>query len=207
MKEKYQLQRKAADIHWNNFLNNDDKYDAFSAIYNIYVNDLLSYGISLGIEEQTCRDAIHDIFYKLFVEKSKLKDVRNFSAYLFRSYRNHLLNTIEKRSKILDFNIEDLPFTTEITILDLMVSEEETAKLKKRVEHLLNELSPRQREAIYLRYMQQMDYEEIAALLNMNSNSARRLVSRAMQSLRETAKNSEIPLLVLFLLLACCSHS
>ena len=207
MKEKYQLQRKAADIHWNNFLNNDDKYDAFSAIYNIYVNDLLSYGISLGIEEQTCRDAIHDIFYKLFVEKSKLKDVRNFSAYLFRSYRNHLLNTIEKRSKILDFNIEDLPFTTEIAILDLKVSEEETAKLKKRVEHLLNELSPRQREAIYLRYMQQMDYEEIAALLNMNSNSARRLVSRAMQSLRETAKNSEIPLLVLFLLLACCSHS
>ena len=207
MKEKYQLQRKAADIHWNNFLNNDDKYDAFSAIYNIYVNDLLSYGISLGIEEQTCRDAIHDIFYKLFVEKSKLKDVRNFSAYLFRSYRNHLLNTIEKRSKILDFNIEDLPFTTEITILDLMVSEEETAKLKKRVEHLLNELSPRQREAIYLRYMQQMDYEEIAALLNMNSNSARRLVSRAMESLRETATNSEIPLLVLFLLLACYSRS
>lgn len=197
MKEQYQHKQKAAAIYWNNFLNNEDKNNAFSFLYKIYVDDLLSYGVSLGVDEQTCRDAIHDIFYKLFVEKHKLKDVQNYSAYLFTSYRNHLLNIIKKKSKISYTSLEDLPFTIEVTILDTIVSEEETAKLKKTVEHLLNSLTPRQREAIYLRYIQQMEYDEVALLLNMNTNSVRRLVSRAMDSLRETSANSGIPLLAL----------
>lgn len=206
VKGSYQHKQQATDIYWNKFINNEEKNNSFSSLYKIYVNDLLSYGISLGVEEQTCRDAIHDIFYKLYIEKNKLKTVRNYSAYLFTSYRNHLLNIVNKHSKISDISVEDLPFTTEVTILDTIVSEEETAKLKKTVEQLLNELTPRQREAIYLRYMQQMEYDEVATLLNMNANSVRRLVSRAMDVMRDTASKSGIPVFVLILLLACYSR-
>ena len=84
-----------------------------------------------------------------------------------------------------------------------MISEEETQKLKKIVEDLLKELTPRQREAIYLRYMQEMDYEDIAVLLNMNVNSARRLVSRGIDSLRDKTLNmGNDSLTVLIFLLA-----
>lgn len=84
-----------------------------------------------------------------------------------------------------------------------MISEEETQKLKRIVEDLLKELTPRQREAIYLRYMQEMDYEDIAILLNMNVNSARRLVSRGIDSLRDkTLSMGNESLIVLIFLLA-----
>ncbi|MEA5045864.1 MAG: sigma-70 family RNA polymerase sigma factor [Petrimonas sp.] len=200
MKEKYY----AVDNFWRKFLDGKDDYEAFSRIYNLYINDLLSYGVSLGFAEETCRDAAHDLFFKIFTEKNRLSSIKNPTSYLFRSFRNHLFN-IQKRQNRLspDLPFEKSTFTTEITILDSMISEEETQKLKKIVEDLLKELTPRQREAIYLRYMQEMDYEDIAVLLNMNVNSARRLVSRGIDSLRDkTLSMGNESLIVLIFLLA-----
>ena len=200
MKEKYY----AVDNFWRKFLDGKDDYEAFSRIYNLYINDLLSYGVSLGFAEETCRDAAHDLFFKIFTEKNRLSSIKNPTSYLFRSFRNHLFN-IQKRQNRLspDFTFETSTFTTEITILDSMISEEETQKLKRIVEDLLKELTPRQREAIYLRYMQEMDYEDIAILLNMNVNSARRLVSRGIDSLRDkTLSMGNESLIVLIFLLA-----
>lgn len=192
------------DNFWQEFLDGQDDYEAFSRIYNLYINDLLSYGVSFGFAEETCRDAAHDLFFKIFTEKDRFTSVKNPTSYLFRSFRNHLFN-IQKRQNRLspDLTLEKSAFTTEITILDTMISEEETQKLKRTVEDLLKELTPRQREAIYLRYMQEMDYEDIAVLLDMNVNSARRLVSRGIDSLRDkTLSMGHESLTVLIFLLA-----
>ena len=203
MKGKY-----AVGNSWQKFVEGQDNYEAFSVIYNGYINDLLSYGISLGFSEENCRDAAHDVFFKIFTEKKRLSSVKNPTSYLFRSFRNHLFN-IQKRQNRLshDFTFEKNTFTTEITILDTLIDEEENQKLKNLVEELLKELTPRQREAIYLRYMQEMDYEEIALLLNMNVNSTRRLVSRGIESLRNKSflqEGESFAVLLLFALFISC---
>lgn len=54
------------------FVEGQDNYEAFSDIYNLYINDMLSYGISLGFSEKTSRDAAHDVFFKIFTEKKTL---------------------------------------------------------------------------------------------------------------------------------------
>lgn len=183
MKEK-----DTAGKFWQKLVEGRDDYEAFSHLYNLYINDLLSYGISLGFVEETCRDAAHDVFFKVFTEKKRLSAVQKPTAYLFRSFRNHLLNIQKREHRFTpDSTFETPPFTTEITILDNLIDEEEAQRLNTLVTALLNELTPRQREAVYLRYMQEMEYEEIALLLDMNANSARRLVSRALERLRNNA--------------------
>lgn len=171
--------------HWSFFLNSINEHDEFAYIYNYYVNDLLSYGISLGFDEETCSDAVHDVFYKLYVDKDKLIYVKNAASYLFKSFRNRLFNIHNRESKVANFEDENIPFITETTILDTIINKENAEKLKKTVSDLLNELTPRQREAVYLRYMQAMYYEDIADLMNMNNNSARRLVHRGIKAMRE----------------------
>lgn len=187
--------------YWKSFLNCQNESEAFANIYNFYINDLLSYGLSLGFNENTCRDAVHDVFYKMYKDKSKLSHVENAKSYLFRSFRNRLFNIYNKTSKISSFTNEEIPFSTNITILDTIISKEELDKLQQTVSDLLDDLTPRQREAIYLRYMQEMDYEEIAELLKMDSNSARRLVHRGIKALREKVSFSEPYIFILPLLL------
>ena len=50
---------------------------------------------------------------------------------------------------------------------------------------MLDSLTERQREIVYLRYIQEYDYEQIAQLLNITVHGCRKLLSKAMQNLRE----------------------
>lgn len=191
----------AIDNYWKEFLANKNGYDAFSFIYNSYVNDLLSYGVNLGFDEDTCRDAVHDLFCKILIDKSKFIEVSNLTSFLFRAVRNYLFNIQKKNCKISDSFFENTPFSTEITTLESLINREDSEKLKQTVENLMNELTPRQREVIYLRYMQEMDYEEIALLMGINNNSARRLVHRSIEHLRTIHKDPEKSLFVILVAL------
>lgn len=184
------------------FSKNNNTFEAFANIYNFYVDDLLSYGLSLGFDEDTCRDAVHDVFYKIYRDKNKLVHVEDVKSYLFRSIRNQLFNIHNKRARISPLTDEEIPFTTDVTILDTIISKEDSERLKQTVSELLDELTPRQREAIYLRYMQEMDYKDIAEVLKMDSNSARRLVHRGIKALRENESITKEHLFFLSILLA-----
>ncbi len=66
----------------------------------------------------------------------------------------------------------------------------------KQLQRALNGLTRRQREAIYLRYFQNMTYPELASVLECDVNSVYVLMSRAMEALRR----SLCPLIFLALL-------
>lgn len=200
-----QERHKRLNAYWQIFLNSEteeDSKDVFSSIYSLCVNDLLAYGQSLGFNMNLCEDAIHNVFCTLYLKRKELTEVRSLPPYLFRAFRNDMLNMWRKHSKLSEIDINRLSFTTEVTVLDTIIDEEEKLDIKEIVEGLLNTLTDRQREAIYLRYMQGLSYEEIAELLDISPSSVRKLVYRAIMCLREEGRKISYPLtlLVLFLL-------
>ncbi len=174
------------DILLERFIN-DDK-TAYSQLYEKYVNDLFNYGTSFGISQDVCMDAIHDVFYRLYIKREELKQVDNVKSYLFRSLKNRLMD-FKRRDQNITYTeeLQNLPFSIDVTIIEVMVDKEEEEALKSKVKKLLDLLTDRQREAIYLRYMQEMDYAEIAQLLNMTAESARKLVHRGFDNIRQQA--------------------
>jgi len=52
---------------------------------------------------------------------------------------------------------------------------------------MLDQLSPRQRKAIVLYYIEEKKYEEICVILEMNYQSVRNLIHRGMSKLRTCA--------------------
>jgi len=174
----------------------------FSHLYKKYVDDLYNYGLSLRVSQDVCMDAIHDVFYRLYIDRTQLKDIKNIKAYLFQSIKNRLMNFQKHDDRAVYFNnIEDIPFSLEVSALDKIVDVEEKDFIIKRVEKLLESLTNRQREAIYLRYMQELDYDEIASILNMSPASARKLVYRGIENLRSQTKNDQIPTFLCIILL------
>ena len=197
-----QERHKRLNAYWQIFLNSEteeDSKDVFSSIYSLCVNDLLAYGQSLGFDMNLCEDAIHNVFCTLYLKRKELTEVRSLPPYLFRSFRNDMLNMWRKLSKLSEIDINRLSFTTEVTILDTIIDEEEKSDIKEIIEDLLNTLTNRQREAIYLRYMQGLSYEEIAELLDISPGSVRKLVYRAIMCLREESRKLGNPLTLLFL--------
>lgn len=173
--------------HWVRFLEKGDE-PTFSLIYNMLVDDLFSYGMSLGFEEETCKDAIQDTFFKLYTSRNSLKHVENISAYLFKSYKHRLIDIAANNTKRepLDHRVES--FTTDVTILDDLIDMETTEMIKKKVTSLLSCLTENQQEVVYLKYMIGLQHKEIAEMLDIQEESARKILHRAMEKLRKSVK-------------------
>ena len=154
-------------------------------LYRKYINEMYAYGIGLGFEKNRCMDAIHDVFCKLFINENQIFEIENIKFYLFRSLKNRLIDIDKQEKKIKHEDINQYNFTIEVSIIDTIIDKEEKKNLEEKVNDLLNSLTSTQREAIYLRYMQEMEYEEIARLLDINPESARKLVYRGIDKLRK----------------------
>lgn len=159
-------------------------------LYRRYVHDLFSYASHLGFDPETCKDAIHDVFYKLCINEKQLDDVVNVRYYLLRSLKNRLLDIHKQRKEMYqlpsDSTDQELPFTIHITIEDTLIQSEEEENIKTIIGNMQQSLTAHQREIIYLRYAQECEYEEIARLMNISVHSCRKLVYKAITKLRSS---------------------
>lgn len=181
----------SVNIHWEKFLENGDE-QSFSIIYNHHVDDLFSYGISLGFQKETCKDAIQDTFYKLFISKDNLRHVDNITAFIFKSFKHRLIDIVKKNAKREAIDSFTEAFTVQVTVLDDIINNENSDIIRQKVYLLLQNLTSYQREIVYLKYTIGLQHREIAEVLGIHEESARKLLYRAMEKLRKYSSNENI---------------
>lgn len=160
------------------------------SIYIEHIDQLYAYALHLGFDEHVAMDAIHDIFYNLCINSTLLKEITNIKFYLFRSLKNRLIDiqrTNKEYTGIISSDeeiCENLSFQLNVTVEDELIQEEDREEIRRKVENILNQLTDRQREVIFLRYIQEYSYEEIAELMKISVESCRNLMSKAFNRLR-----------------------
>ena len=157
---------------------------SLSALYEEQIDSLFSYGCKFTRDRDLVKDCIHDVFVKLF-EKEDISSIKNIKFYLLRSFKNRLLDEL---SRIQPENIDEATFSYLQGDSDdehLMEIDETIQLQKKYIEKIFENLTGRQKEAIYLYYIEELSYEEISQLLGMNYQSMRNIVHRALVRLRE----------------------
>lgn len=163
--------------------------DKITTIYNAYVNDLFTYGLYLGFNKESVKDAIHDVFLKLSTNNNLLDNAENIKFYLFRSLKNRLIDTHKNRKEHVTLeamnSILELSFNMTVNVETLLIEQEEKLQIKKEIVKMLDFLTPRQREIIYLRYIHEYDYKQISELLQISVHGCRKLVSKAILNLKE----------------------
>lgn len=170
-------------ILWEAFRDGDEK--AFSSIFNSYVQELYKYGVRFSEDSELVKDAIQELFIKLYNNRSNLGSTDNIRFYLFKALKRRLIDELSQSTNTISLSTLSLPFDLEHSADD-EEEEWETVVKKKKLKSALSQLSSRQREAIYLRYEAEMSLEEIAELLDMNYQSARNLIHRGIDKLRKT---------------------
>ncbi len=157
---------------------------AFQSLFREYYPQLFLYGFKIIPQKELLEDIIQELFTEIWNRKS-LPEVRSLKAYLIKSLQYKIYNKI-RQQKLNGAIIEatpDLPF--EITRETLIIQNEEDHEKMLRVEKMLAQLSSRQREIIYLRFYQDLNYEEISQVMKINYQASRNLLSQAIKILRQ----------------------
>ena len=182
---------------WQAFQQGDR--ESFAKIYHRYFNNLFEYGARIIEDRELVKDCIHDLFIKLWSNKLNLGNVANVRSYLLVSLRGTIYNRIQRNSKHRTQEIqEDQNFELAFSVENELIRREELNANAKELLKTINQLTSRQKEFIYLRYFEDLNYDEIATMLNISTKATYKLSARALESLRQIYNLSK-PALIVFL--------
>ena len=179
------MDRTACDSKlWEDF-KKGEKY-ALSHIYYQYANPLFLYGKKLTADEELIKDGIQDLFFDLIRTRATLGSTDHIYFYLIKSLRRRLIQSINgnKNLKISDADYENLSLHIVYSIEEDLILREELSQNEKNVRKGLEELSPKQREILYYRFTCDFEYEQICEIMAIKYDSARKMVFRALKTLR-----------------------
>lgn len=171
--------------------------DALAQLYQRYVRDLYSYGKKITLDEKLIEDSIQDLFVDIWQSRERLSDLETARFYLFRSLRRRIAKV---KTRDVTQAISELEMHNAAPIIDshetAIILQEESENTSHYVNHLIQNLSGRQEEAIILYFYQDLNYDEIAEILSINEQSARNLIQRALIKMRNIATFAKNPLVL-----------
>ena len=178
-----QQKRPEDIILWNDFKKGDDK--AFSLIYFQHAKVLYQYGTKFTSNYSLIEDAIQDLFIDLMNNRKSIGPTDNIRFYLLKSFRRKLLRSVQKESRYGDDQVHEFYFGTKISVEEEFINREISNEKQQSLKQAIDGLSPRQKEAIFLRFQKGLTYNEIAELLSIGVDASRNLIFRAVKSIKE----------------------
>ena len=176
----------------------EGKQSALESIYNKHIDYLLQYGAKFSRDTLLVEDCVHDLFFDLWRNRSGLSMTNSIRAYLLVALRRSIIKRSQKRQKqFSDKEPEEFNFKAELAIDEVIIQGEISAEQAAQLNQAIQDLSSRQREVLYLKYFQEVPYEEIAEIMDIGYQSVRNLVSSAIKALR---KHMDVILFLLVLL-------
>jgi RNA polymerase sigma factor (sigma-70 family) len=171
---------------------------ALKALYQFYHQDLFQYGKRMTKDEQLIEDALQETFLSIWKYRRTASLPAAVKPYVLKVFRNELLRLFRERSAIL-YTDESLDFSFEIAFDQKIIEGEDAGKLSADINKALQQLTSRQRELIYYRFYENLSFEEIGGLMNMQTRATYKLAARALAALRELMEQNHFRLLLMLL--------
>jgi len=164
------------------FLNGND--DAFAKIYELYAKELYAFGLSLHVKAALIEDAIQDVFTDMYMRREKLPEIHNLKLYIMGAFRNRLFVLSKKEGVYMEMTDLKTDTLMQDSDLERWIEKESADEKVLQVRRLMAKLNIRQQEALYYRFVDELSIKDIASLMNMNYQSVKNLIHRAIKKLR-----------------------
>ncbi|WP_106594817.1 RNA polymerase sigma factor [Dyadobacter jiangsuensis] len=168
---------------WKMFQDGDE--EAYTKLYRLYIKDMYRYGSSLvAASDAFVMDCIHDVFTEMWMKRERLSVPVHVKYYLLKALKTRIIHLLERKERPytplseIDAEIFDPDDFEILEELDMAVSRQDKLNV------LIAKLPQRQQEAIKLRFIENLNYSQIGEILQMNTQSAKNLVFRAIEKLR-----------------------
>jgi RNA polymerase sigma-70 factor (ECF subfamily) len=177
---------------WIDFISGNN--ESFKTIYELYFPELYKYGCYFSDDEDLVKDCIQDLFVNLHTYRLRLRLTDKIRPYLIGSLKRNIFIKLRAKSeeKKRQLSLDDLSFDYSFPEDTSEVEDEEKLAL---LQNAMKELTARQREAIYLKYVSGLSYDELSAVMNLNYQASRNLICHGMERLRKAIANKTLFLL------------
>ncbi|MBE9469494.1 MAG: sigma-70 family RNA polymerase sigma factor [Bacteroidetes bacterium] len=164
--------------------------EALSEMFYKYYDDLFFYGKKFTNDNNRIEDTIQNVFIKIWEYRNKNYSVDYVKTYVFKIFRNELIRKKNKLtfSSLLQSNSNCLDKNFSISCEDLIIEKETRSEKKALISDLLKNLSPRQKEIIYLKFYLNFSNTEISNTLSINKQSVSNMLNRIFTELRKKIK-------------------
>ena len=182
-------------ILWDHFKQGNEL--AFTILYKRHVHRLYNYGMHTCRDKELVLDCIQELFARLWDRRETVSSVGSVTFYLIRSFRRLLLSKIiarKKLSMLLSGNAVAV-FEFMPSVEDSIIDNESKKNQAENLQKCIKALSRRQREAIFLKFFNELSYHEVAVIMDLRVDSVYNLISKAIDVLRRKLRTT-IPLLV-----------
>jgi|GEM_PF-609575 len=167
--------------------------NGFEALYQAYYNDVFYFTLNLSGDAHGSLDITQTVFMKAFGEfnKKNISDVRNIKSWLFkvavnefyqlrRSYINKIKYLVKNIFRFIDKETE-----IHSEYIEKKILEEEKNSLGK----WLLQIEEKDRIILVLRYYDDLSYDEISAILEIEEGTVMSRLFRAKEKLRRLMEN------------------
>ncbi len=171
---------------------------AFWEFYSQTVDVFYRYlKVNYNFSESDEDDVIEDFYIKCWNAFPSLDLEQSFSGFVWMIFKNVIVDFLKKR---VDLNFSDLTVsTTEDDNRDFEENIEDPTQYteilniefeNEKILNAMKELDDKSQEIVYLKFVNEKTYQEIAEMLNISIDTVRQRCSRALKILK-TNLNSE----------------
>ncbi|MFT4031501.1 MAG: sigma-70 family RNA polymerase sigma factor [Siphonobacter sp.] len=166
---------------WKSFRNGDE--NAYELIYREHFRGLFRYARKFTNDSNLIKDCIQDLFLTLGRSRNTLGETDSIRFYLLKSLRRLLTQRIQQENLRLDEEPNDLAFEWILPIEHHILEEETSLEKNLRLKQAMGVLTKRQREAIYLKFYNDLDHDQIAVLMGISYQSVSNLLYQSLRIL------------------------
>jgi len=157
--------------------------DAYAQLISRYRDTLGRYASYMVGNREDAQEVMQDSFFRAYRSLGDCRQPERFGAWLFRIVVNRC-RTVQRRLS------RDRQFTGELPS-EVPANGDATSSLEwgEEISRALASLRPHYREAFLLRYVEGLEYDEMAKVTGANQPALRMRVKRASDQLRELLRD------------------
>lgn len=158
---------------------------AFCQLADRQYRTLFNYATNFTADREFIKDSIQDLLIHIWEKRSNIQ-IQFVTIYFLRALRNQLMQEFRKNNNVhAQMDIEEAAELSDYQTIETEIEQHEVfTENQVKVRTALEELPRRQKEAIFLKYYEGMDNEQIADLMQVNRQSVANLLFKAINSLK-----------------------